>query len=68
MDEFVIEIVYCFSVPAYFETKIRNQTVRKGDDTILRCKGFGDPPMFIVWNRDAEPLDGKSRKRFIFYY
>uniref|UniRef100_T1IIC3 Down syndrome cell adhesion molecule n=1 Tax=Strigamia maritima TaxID=126957 RepID=T1IIC3_STRMM len=47
------------NVPAYFDARNVNQTVRKSNDATLKCEAGGDPPIKIMWTRNRERINFK---------
>ncbi|KAG8223601.1 hypothetical protein J437_LFUL004125, partial [Ladona fulva] len=57
------EQVSCQS-PPHFEIKLRNQTSRRGEPTVLQCEAKGEKPIGILWNMNNKRLDPKSDNRY----
>lgn len=54
----------CFIVaPPHFEIKLRNQTARRGEPTVLQCEARGEKPIGIRWNMNNKRLDPKTDTR-----
>lgn len=52
------------SVPAHFKSKFRAETVRKGQEAVIRCEAEGDRPLTISWTKDKNPLRTKDDLRY----
>lgn len=52
------------TVPAHFKSKFRAETVRKGQDALIRCEAEGDRPLTISWTKDKNPLRTKDDLRY----
>ncbi|XP_046664865.1 Down syndrome cell adhesion molecule-like protein Dscam2 isoform X42 [Homalodisca vitripennis] len=53
-------IMISVQAPPQFEIKLRNQTARVGEPTVLQCEAKGEKPIGILWNMDNKRLDPKS--------
>lgn len=53
-----------FAAPPQFEIKLRNQTARRGEPTVLQCEAKGEKPIGILWNMNNKRLDPKSDNRY----
>ncbi|XP_067127158.1 cell adhesion molecule Dscam1-like isoform X1 [Centruroides vittatus] len=51
-------------VPAHFEDRPSNKTVGLSQETNLRCRAVGDKPMTIIWNKNGQPINMKSKVRY----
>jgi Immunoglobulin domain len=51
------------SAPPSFEIKLRNQTSRRREPTVLQCEAKGEKPIGILWNMNNKRLDPKSDSR-----
>ena len=51
-------------IPAHFKSKFRAETVRKGQDAMIRCEAEGDRPLTISWTKDKNPLRTKDDLRY----
>ncbi|XP_076348173.1 cell adhesion molecule Dscam1-like [Tachypleus tridentatus] len=51
-------------VPAYFPTKFKAETIRKGQLLQVTCQLFGDHPLTVQWKKDGEHLDFRFDKRY----
>jgi hypothetical protein len=49
--------------PPHFEIKLRNQTSRRGEPTVLQCEARGEKPIGIRWNMNNKRLDPKTDTR-----
>ncbi|XP_053683718.1 cell adhesion molecule Dscam2 [Sabethes cyaneus] len=50
--------------PPEFTEKLRNQTARRGEPTVLQCEAKGEKPIGILWNMNNIRLDPKSDNRY----
>uniref|UniRef100_A0A182NC81 Down syndrome cell adhesion molecule n=1 Tax=Anopheles dirus TaxID=7168 RepID=A0A182NC81_9DIPT len=50
--------------PPEFVEKLRNQTARRGEPTVLQCEAKGEKPIGILWNMNNIRLDPKSDNRY----
>ncbi|XP_059477747.1 cell adhesion molecule Dscam2 isoform X48 [Neocloeon triangulifer] len=50
--------------PPSFEIKLRNQTSRRREPTVLQCEAKGEKPIGILWNMNNKRLDPKSDSRY----
>ncbi|XP_065340884.1 cell adhesion molecule Dscam1 isoform X39 [Cloeon dipterum] len=50
--------------PPSFEVKLRNQTSRRREPTVLQCEAKGEKPIGILWNMNNKRLDPKSDSRY----
>ncbi|XP_035788173.1 Down syndrome cell adhesion molecule-like protein Dscam2 isoform X30 [Anopheles albimanus] len=50
--------------PPEFVEKLRNQTARRGEPTVLQCEARGEKPIGILWNMNNIRLDPKSDNRY----
>uniref|UniRef100_A0AAG5D198 Down syndrome cell adhesion molecule-like protein Dscam2 n=1 Tax=Anopheles atroparvus TaxID=41427 RepID=A0AAG5D198_ANOAO len=50
--------------PPEFIEKLRNQTARRGEPTVLQCEAKGEKPIGILWNMNNIRLDPKSDNRY----
>ncbi|RZF38602.1 hypothetical protein LSTR_LSTR010935 [Laodelphax striatellus] len=57
-------IMISVQAPPQFEIKIRNQTARRGEPTVLQCEARGEKPIGILWNMNNKRLDPKSDNRY----
>lgn len=49
---------------AHFESKFRAETVRKGQESRVKCDAFGDKPLTITWMKDKLPFNLKEDPRY----
>lgn len=52
--------LFVYIAPPQFEIKLRNQTARVGEPTVLQCEAKGEKPIGILWNMDNKRLDPKN--------
>ncbi|XP_071455023.1 cell adhesion molecule Dscam1 [Hetaerina americana] len=57
-------ILISVQAPPHFEIKLRNQTSRRGEPTVLQCEAKGEKPIGILWNMNNKRLDPKSDNRY----
>ncbi|XP_075224355.1 Down syndrome cell adhesion molecule 1 isoform X5 [Lycorma delicatula] len=57
-------IMISVQAPPQFEIKLRNQTSRRGEPTVLQCEARGEKPIGILWNMNNKRLDPKSDNRY----
>nr|CAD7403650.1 unnamed protein product [Timema poppensis] len=57
-------ILISVQAPPHFEIKLRNQTSRRGEPTVLQCEARGEKPIGILWNMNNKRLDPKSDNRY----
>ncbi|XP_069678028.1 cell adhesion molecule Dscam1 isoform X19 [Periplaneta americana] len=57
-------ILISVQAPPHFEIKLRNQTSRRGEPTVLQCEARGEKPIGILWNMNDKRLDPKSDNRY----
>nr|XP_049465899.1 Down syndrome cell adhesion molecule-like protein Dscam2 isoform X46 [Anopheles coluzzii] len=50
--------------PPEFVEKLRNQTARRGEPSVLQCEAKGEKPIGILWNMNNIRLDPKSDNRY----
>jgi Immunoglobulin domain len=59
----VMLILEHIAAPPSFEIKLRNQTSRRREPTVLQCEAKGEKPIGILWNMNNKRLDPKSDSR-----
>ncbi|XP_024082580.1 Down syndrome cell adhesion molecule-like protein Dscam2 isoform X25 [Cimex lectularius] len=57
-------IMISVQAPPQFETKMKNQTARIDESTVLQCEAKGEKPIGILWNMNNKRLDPKSDIRY----
>ncbi|XP_055593967.1 cell adhesion molecule Dscam2 isoform X17 [Uranotaenia lowii] len=57
-------ILISVQAPPEFTEKLRNQTARRGEPTVLQCEAKGEKPIGILWNMNNIRLDPKSDNRY----
>uniref|UniRef100_A0A8D8X8C8 Down syndrome cell adhesion molecule-like protein Dscam2 n=1 Tax=Cacopsylla melanoneura TaxID=428564 RepID=A0A8D8X8C8_9HEMI len=57
-------ITVSVQAPPEFEIKLRNQTSRRGEPSVLQCEAKGEKPIGILWNMNNKRLDPKSDNRY----
>ncbi|XP_021929576.1 Down syndrome cell adhesion molecule-like protein Dscam2 isoform X2 [Zootermopsis nevadensis] len=57
-------ILISVQAPPHFEIKLRNQTSRRGEPTVLQCEARGEKPIGIRWNMNNKRLDPKTDTRY----
>ncbi|PNF13800.1 hypothetical protein B7P43_G12441, partial [Cryptotermes secundus] len=57
-------ILISVQAPPHFEIKLRNQTARRGEPTVLQCEARGEKPIGIRWNMNNKRLDPKTDTRY----
>ncbi|KAI5751952.1 hypothetical protein M8J77_012420 [Diaphorina citri] len=57
-------ITISVQAPPEFEIKLRNQTSRRGEPSVLQCEAKGEKPIGILWNMNNKRLDPKSDNRY----
>ncbi|XP_055535113.1 cell adhesion molecule Dscam2 isoform X11 [Wyeomyia smithii] len=57
-------ILITVQAPPEFTEKLRNQTARRGEPTVLQCEAKGEKPIGILWNMNNIRLDPKSDNRY----
>ncbi|XP_063221339.1 cell adhesion molecule Dscam2 isoform X2 [Bacillus rossius redtenbacheri] len=57
-------VLISVQAPPHFEIKLRNQTARRGEPTVLQCEARGEKPIGILWNMNNKRLDPKSDNRY----
>ncbi|KAF6210674.1 hypothetical protein GE061_013781 [Apolygus lucorum] len=57
-------IMISVQAPPQFEVKMRNQTARINDPTVLQCEAKGEKPIGILWNMNNKRLDPKNDARY----
>ncbi|CAA9994319.1 unnamed protein product, partial [Nesidiocoris tenuis] len=57
-------IMISVQAPPQFEVKMRNQTARINDPTVLQCEAKGEKPIGILWNMNNKRLDPKNDVRY----
>lgn len=61
-------ILISVQAPPEFTEKLRNQTARRGEPTVLQCEAKGEKPIGILWNMNNIRLDPKSDNRYTIRY
>ncbi|KAJ0175513.1 hypothetical protein K1T71_008672 [Dendrolimus kikuchii] len=57
-------IIISVQAPPQFEIKMRNQTARRSEPTVLQCQAKGEKPIGIIWNMNNKRLEPKSDPRY----
>jgi cell adhesion molecule, putative (fragment) len=52
-------------VAPYFEKKFEIQTLKKGNELVMKCKAFGDKVIQTYWTRDRQSIVFEQESRYV---
>ncbi|XP_052122023.1 cell adhesion molecule Dscam2 isoform X8 [Frankliniella occidentalis] len=57
-------IMISVQAPPTFDVKLRNQTARRGEPSVLQCEAKGEKPIGILWNKNNQRIDPTNNSKY----
>ncbi|XP_034229993.1 Down syndrome cell adhesion molecule-like protein Dscam2 isoform X12 [Thrips palmi] len=57
-------IMISVQAPPTFDIKMRNQTARRGEPSVLQCEAKGEKPIGILWNKNNQRIEPTNNNKY----